>query len=61
MIVDVLGWAHWDREFSICTTHDFCDIKTSNFTSSPQSLSGPLLVVELGGPRDDKFDASEHE
>ena len=36
------------REFSICTTDGFCDGKTSNVASSPQRLSGPLRVVELG-------------
>ena len=43
--------------------HDecFCDGKTSNVVSSPWRLSGPLPVVELGGPMDDKFDICAHE
>ena len=44
-------------EFLICTTDGFYDGKTSNVASSPQRLSGPLRVVELGGPTDDKADA----
>ena len=42
-------------------TDTFCDSKMSNVASSPQRLSGPLHVVELDGPRDDKFDASARE
>ena len=45
------------RELSICMTDDFSDGKTSNIASSPRRSSGPLYVVELGGPTDDKFDA----
>ena len=49
------------RELSICMTDGFCDGKKSNVTSLLRQLSGPLCVVELGGPTDDKFDACTHE
>ena len=50
-----------NSEFLICTTDGFCDSKTSNVVSSPQCLSGPLRVVELGNPMDDKIDACAHD
>ena len=37
-------------------TDDFCNGKTTNVASSPQRLSGPLHVAELGGQTYDKFD-----
>ena len=49
------------RKISICTTDGFSDGKTSNVSSSPQQLSGSLLVIELGGLTDDRFDAGAHE
>ena len=52
---------HWTSEFLICTMDRFCDGKTSNVASSPRRLSGPLRVVELGGPTDDKVDACTHD
>ena len=49
------------RELSICTMDGFCDGKTSNAASSPQRLSGPLRIVELGGLADDKFNTCAHD
>ena len=49
------------REFSICTMDGFCKSKTSNIASSPRRLSGPLRVLELGGPMNDKVGAYAHE
>ena len=40
--------------------HSLCDGKTSNVASSPRRLSGPLSVVELGGPTDDIVNACAH-
>ena len=37
------------------------DGKTPNVASSPRRLSGPLRVVALGGPTEEKFDACAHE
>ena len=48
-------------ELSICTTDGSYDGKTPNVASSPRRLSGPLRVVALGGPTEDKFDACAHE
>ena len=48
-------------ELSICTTDRSYDGKTPNVASSPRRLSGPLRVVALGGPTEDKFDACAHE
>ena len=45
----------------ICTADGFWDGKMSNAASSPQQLSGPLLVVGFCGLADDKFDAWLHE
>ena len=50
-----------NTELSICTTHGSYDGKTPNVASSPRRLSGPLRVVALGGPTEDKFDACAHE
>ena len=52
---------HNDTELSICTTDGSYDGKTPNVASSPRRLSGPLRVVALGGPTEDKFDACAHE
>ena len=49
------------RELLICMMDRFCNGKTSNVASSPQWLSGPLHVVKLGGPMDDKFITCAHE
>ena len=49
------------RELLICMMDRFCNGKTSNIASSPQWLSGPLHVVKLGGPMDDKFITCTHE
>ena len=57
-------WLSDNKEFSICTTDGFCDGKhgkTSNVASSPRRLSGPLHVVELGWPTDDRVDAYAHD
>ena len=35
----------------------FCHCKTLNAASSPQRLSDPLRVIDLGGLTDDKFHA----
>ena len=48
-------------EISIYTTDRLCDGKTLNAVLSSQWLSGPLRVVELGGPTDDKADAYAHD
>ena len=48
-------------ELSICTTDGSYDGKTPNVASSPRRLSGPLRVVALGGPTEDKFDVCAHE
>ena len=40
------------RELLIYTVDGLCDGKTSNVASSPRRLSGPLRVVDLGGPTD---------
>ena len=50
-----------NTELSICTTDGSYDGKTPNVASSPRRLSGPLRVVALGGPTEDKFDACAHE
>ena len=51
----------YSTEVSICTTDGSYDGKTPNVASSPRWLSGPLRVVALGGPTEDKFDACAHE
>ena len=62
-----LCWWHigfsgeFSRKFSICTMDGFCKSKTSNIASPPRRLSGPLRVVELGGPMNDKVGACAHE
>ena len=50
-----------NTELLICTTDGSYDGKTPNVASSPRRLSGPLRVVALGGPTEDKFDACAHE
>ena len=50
-----------NTELSICTMDGSYDGKTPNVASSPWRLSGPLRVVALGGPTEDKFDACAHE
>ena len=50
-----------NSEFSICTTDGSCDGKTSYVASLPRRLSGPLRVVESGGPADDKVHGCAHD
>ena len=60
------NWCHQspqlidNRELWICMMDGFSNGKTSSIASSPQSLSGPLRGVELGGPMDNKFEAYAH-
>ena len=42
-------------------TNGFCDSKTSHVALSPRWLSGPLRVVKLLRPTDDKVDACTHD
>ena len=56
-----IGFRQPNRELSICTTDGFCNGRIINVASSPRRLSGPLRVVELEGPMDDKFNWMIHE